>query len=133
MERRLNVSICALLDYSKHILTSKTSCFNSCPNDPQYASVLSNKQTYCANASIYSSSSSSAISKDWPTAATTTDASATNGGTAATKTSGSGAATGTASATGTAASASGSSGAEKAFAGAGGFLGLVAGVAAWLL
>ncbi|PQE26841.1 gpi anchored serine-threonine rich protein [Rutstroemia sp. NJR-2017a BVV2] len=110
-------------------------CFESagCPNDPQYAGTLSNKQTYCANASVYSSSSSSAISKDWPTSATTTAATATGSesAAAASKTSGTGSAskTGTASAT----SATGSSGAEKAVVGAGGVLGLVAGVVAWLL
>ncbi|KAM3072397.1 hypothetical protein ACMFMG_009200 [Clarireedia jacksonii] len=110
-------------------------CFASCPNDPQYAGVLSNKQTYCANASIYSSSSSSAISKDWPTSTTTTagGASATDSGAAATKTTGNGSKSGTASATGSAASATGSSGAEKKVVGAGGVFGLVAGVVAWLL
>ncbi|CAD6441340.1 80098020-1c09-4886-abde-787280242245 [Sclerotinia trifoliorum] len=49
-------------------------CYNQCPNDAGYAGALSNKQTYCNNASIYTSTSSLAISKDWPTSATATAA-----------------------------------------------------------
>ncbi|RAL64396.1 hypothetical protein DID88_001872 [Monilinia fructigena] len=45
-------------------------CYNECPNDSGYAGALLNKQTYCNNASVYTSTSSSAISRDWSTSAT---------------------------------------------------------------
>ncbi|APA12643.1 hypothetical protein SS1G_03709 [Sclerotinia sclerotiorum 1980 UF-70] len=54
-------------------------CYNQCPNDAGYAGALSNKQTYCNNASVYTSTSSSAISRDWPTSATATAAGGATG------------------------------------------------------
>lgn len=49
---------------------------SGCPNDSTLATAQNSKDTYCANASIYTSSTTSAISRDVPT---TTSAASTTG------------------------------------------------------
>lgn len=68
--------------------THSTSCFNVCPNDPRLAAAQSSQSTYCADASIYSSSTSSAVSRSVSAAATTTTDSGTASGVATTGSSG---------------------------------------------
>ncbi|TGO60071.1 hypothetical protein BOTNAR_0151g00120 [Botryotinia narcissicola] len=57
---------------------SVLTCYNVCPNDTGYTGVLANKQAYCNDAVAYASTTtSSAISKDWSTTSTASDATAT--------------------------------------------------------
>ncbi|KAG0646002.1 hypothetical protein D0Z07_7765 [Hyphodiscus hymeniophilus] len=69
---------CSSTDYQclceqyNNILT----CFNDCPNDPRYSSVLSSQETYCNDMSVYPSSTTTAISRPVSSsgsAATTTE------------------------------------------------------------
>ncbi|CAD6505159.1 BgTH12-00654 [Blumeria graminis f. sp. triticale] len=55
--------------------TDVLTCFNVCPNDPRRSATLSSQSAYCSNANVYSSSTSSAISR--PVSATTTSLSTT--------------------------------------------------------
>ncbi|QSZ32567.1 hypothetical protein DSL72_002145 [Monilinia vaccinii-corymbosi] len=105
-------------------------CYNECPNDSGYAGALSNKQTYCNDASVYTSTSSSAISRDWSTSATASLTGAETAARSATRTGGSD----TASATRSAASADNTSGAgERRVGNIMGVLGGVGAVAAVFL
>ncbi|KAI1008145.1 hypothetical protein K3495_g96 [Podosphaera aphanis] len=56
---------CATTDYNclcqKH--TDILTCFNVCPNDPRRSATLTTQSSYCSNASLYSSATSSAISR----------------------------------------------------------------------
>ncbi|ESZ97419.1 hypothetical protein SBOR_2197 [Sclerotinia borealis F-4128] len=87
-------------------------CFNECPNDARYSSTLSSKQTYCNDASVYTSTSTSAISRDPSTSAEITAAAATGTGTGT----GTGTETQTQTQTGAAKSASASAGSKVATA-----------------
>ncbi|TEY67426.1 hypothetical protein BOTCAL_0126g00170 [Botryotinia calthae] len=86
---------------------SVLTCYNLCPNDTGYTGVLANKQAYCNDALAYTSTTtSSAISKDWSTTtaasdaggATATATGAGSGTTAKAQTTGGGSASNTASA-----------------------------------
>ncbi|KAF7866745.1 hypothetical protein EAF04_005587 [Stromatinia cepivora] len=109
-------------------------CYNQCPNDAGYAGALSNKQTYCNNASVYTSTSSSAISRDWSTSATATatDAATNAGatGTAARASTMGGNGSKTASATGAESSDKSSGVGERGVRGVSGLVGVLGGVGA---
>ncbi|KAI9643098.1 hypothetical protein NHQ30_008833 [Ciborinia camelliae] len=120
--------------------TAVLTCYNECPSDPRYSGALSNKQTYCNNASVYTSTSSSAISRDWSTSATadaptgTETAAATSAAKGAATSSSGGSGSKTASATKSASTADKSSAAgERVVAGMMGVLGGVGAVAAVFL
>ncbi|RDL37901.1 uncharacterized protein BP5553_05334 [Venustampulla echinocandica] len=123
------VNSCATSDYS--CLCQKwgdvLTCYLQCPNDPNFSGAQSSKATYCQNASVYASTTTSAaVSK-------AVSPTATSGGAANTDAGESGAVK-TPSGTGSSASpsASGKSGADNLAIGAGsvmmGLAGLVAAV-----
>ncbi|RDW91230.1 hypothetical protein BP5796_02395 [Coleophoma crateriformis] len=126
---------CASTDYGClcQKWTDVVTCFQQCPNDSRFASIHSEQETYCADATVYTSSTSSLASVRSSAAAATTSGNVN----AATTTSGTTQTTG--SATGTSTSSSASSSASKNAAmrdlwvNPGGVLAAVAGVAGALL
>ncbi|RFU29684.1 hypothetical protein B7463_g6677, partial [Scytalidium lignicola] len=76
-------STCSTTDYQCLCSKWKTvlQCFQQCPNDSRYSSVLSTEETYCTDMSVYVSSTSTPISVT-KSPATTTTAAATRTGAA---------------------------------------------------
>ncbi|KUJ15634.1 uncharacterized protein LY89DRAFT_719361 [Mollisia scopiformis] len=72
------IESCAATDYSCQCqkYTDLVTCFNVCPNDPRIVAAQSSQSTYCSDASAYSTTTTSAISRAVSSAVpvTTTDA-----------------------------------------------------------
>lgn len=129
---------CSSTDYQ--CLCQKTNdvltCFQQCPNDPRQSSILSNKETYCADASIYSSAApTSAISRPVSSdVSAATTLATTTGGSAQTTTDPGAVKTASNTASSAAATATGKNGASRdIMIGAGGMMVGLAGLFGVLL
>jgi len=129
-------SDCATTDYTCLCQKWQTvlQCFEQCPNDPRYGSVLSTEETYCADMSAYPSSttSTSSVSVKASTPATVTPAGTTTTNTAdsAVRTGGSSGSSGSSSSTSSSAApthSAQSGGATELMVGAGSLIMAVAG------